>query len=272
MAVLLPQLGRKFAVLYSLAPRVKCQADLAARMGVATSTVSGWVNGIRSKEGGRVRPEVLSELCDLLCEESKHPLTADQARQLWEGSYDEFRATLTRSLTAPLLTVLKRSPRALPVRHTIIDPRAFGMIEGAIDVPDDAISLGSDRAIAFEIDGKAGMSLVMLVEEPTGWRILAPGTMHSGCIKDRPERVPNNNSLGLKFKPPYGPHRIIFIELPADATAVLPVSGGVAALQARDLDGLAVKLERPQRGMSWRWNEAFLDVFEQVENARRSAR
>jgi hypothetical protein len=257
----LPQLGRKFALLFAHGRKVRCAADLAVWMEVKPSTVSGWINGIKSKPGGRVRSQVLDGLCRRLAEETQGRISDVEARPLWLGQADKFEAALTRGPSIHFLEILGRSSNRLTIRLTIHDPAALGMIDDAVAIPEDAVRLKSDCQVAFEVDGVIGRLLVVLVEEQAGWRVLGPGPRHKGRIDQSPERVPNLGRPMMGFLPPFGPHRFVFLELPSELTGALPPAGSVAAVPSAALAELARQLALPSLSSNWRWGQVFFDVI-----------
>lgn len=258
----LPNLEGKFAFLFAHGARVRNQADLAAAMHVKSSTVSGWINGIKGKPGGRVRPEVLDQLCTLLSEETKGLVSVAAARGLWLGKLDDFKSAL---LSKPdLMDVLRRLPTNLVVRYVTFDPSSMGMVDDIVDIPQGSRLIGADWKIAFEVDGKVGCLLIVLLEQDGGWRVIGPGRRHTGRIDDAPERVPNLGDAMFKYSPPLTPHRYVFIELPADFQPSLAGARGIAALKADAFADFARQLLHPDVARKWRWAEAAFHFAENV--------
>jgi hypothetical protein len=134
------------------------------------------------------------------------------------------------------------------------------MIDDVVIVPEHVTRISSGCEVAFEIDGVVGCNLVVLAEEYEGWRILAPGPRHNGRIESLPERVPGLPPLMLRFKPPYGQYRFIFLEIPNEFDLLLPSAGGVSALPLSAFDELSRQFSSERSSNAWRWKEAFFDV------------
>lgn len=139
----------------------------------------------------------------MLCLENPQIHSEDEAKALWIGHLEEFRASFI-PVPADIIKTLEKISPDLPVRHEIRDPAVLGMFEDAVVIPEEAVLLKGDCEVAFQIDGRVGLRLVVLAEEPAGWRILGPGPRHTGRIENRPERVPNVAPMTIRFKAPYG--------------------------------------------------------------------
>lgn len=256
---MIPQLRRKLSMLYAHSRTIRAARDFAANMGVQQSTVSGWLNGVKGKPGGLVPADVLDRLSRLLVVELSVRISQDEAKALWHGPYEEFEAALLKRPSLDFLAVVARGTAKLPVRQVIHDPSSLGMIADAIDIPGHATRIQCRCGLAFEIDGQIGRSLIVLGEEPAGWRVLAPGRHHPGSIDAPPERLPNSRPGLLYFKEPLGPHRFIFLEHPKDMVPAVPVPS-ISAIPSSALGELARQLSDPRWAGHWRWAEAVFDV------------
>lgn len=262
----LPNLEGKLAFLFAHGTRVRNQADLAAYFEAAASTVTGWIHGIKGKPGGRVRPDILDGLCLLLSEETRGMVDEVTARRLWLGTLDDFKTAL---LSRPdLLEVLRRLPQNLPVRYVPFDPSAIGMVDDVVEVPEGSVMIGADWRIAFEVDGRVGHRLVVLLEQDGGWRVIGPGHRHTGRIDEAPERVPDLGDAMFRYSPPLAPHRYVFIELPADFEPSLARARGIAALKIEAFADFARQLLHRDIAGRWRWAQA---AFHFPENAGKQA-
>jgi hypothetical protein len=254
----LPQLPKKLANFYSFAQNVSSDAKLADRVGVKPSTFSGWVNRTKGESGAYVTPDALDRLANLLSEEIAG-ISPDQARVLWCGSYLAFARALLEAMQPRLKEVLNANPNHLHLRHQVFDPSELGMIADDPELPPDAIEISADCRLSFLIDCRIGMTLGMLVEDRSGWRLPVPGKFHGGEITSSQERIPKAGAPLLKFAEPYGLHRFVFLEVPdAAALASLAKARSISSIDRSDINSLAITLAELKG--KWRWADVFVEV------------
>ena len=266
-----PRLRDKLLVFYGLAKSIKSDAAFAEAVGRGRSTVTGWINGTDATAENTIPDSNFERIAEVFNEELGKSLSVAETKALWRGTLGSFIRRLAEPLPNAFDDVLGANAQRLPVRCLPIWHDTLGMVEGAIDVPPDAIGLSTEDRVAFEIDGHRNHGLVVLSQDRNGWTVLCPGNFHGGVIERKPERFPAHPSP-IRFTAPLGLQRMVFIEVQETFVPMLPRHGGASALHHTDLIPFVEQLSEPPWRDRWRWQQAHFWVTQGQRIGGRSAR
>lgn len=243
-------------------------------LGVSKATLSAYINGTDNKKKDRMPPERLEQLLTLL--QAKNPkLTREMARAAWlNPNLTEFEQALLPPPVASFVGILQTVRQQLvitPIR-ILHDPMRSRVNQLSMLADDDItlpsepagqIVLQSNQSLRFEIATQPGKMLYAACETGIGWHQVLPGRRHPGRAIAPIERVPQASVPAISFKPPFGPHRFVFIE--ADLPNILGRQAPetlTTPLTLADITALDQALQH--QAQNWRWGE--ITVIVQAAN------
>ena len=249
----------KLLVLYAYST-IKSDADLAAKLGIKPSTLSGYINGDGDQPPGTVPVAHMPVLCAVLVEASGGRISKAHAGAVWLAPKDTFARALAGPPTSSFLQLISEHQPQMTVSATVLDPRVLGMVDGLDEIPDGAIPLLAHEAIIFACETRKGRCITVLYEHAyNGWFPAVPGALHPGRARSNVEQIPS--PPGFRFKAPYGLYRFVLIETET-SESIQPRRGGVGIgrLSDSELEIFQSVLTDRNQVRSWRWAEKFVVV------------
>lgn len=269
-SVHLKQLKRKFQSLATHGRSHLTQRDIAKRLGVEPQTLTGWIGGRDNREIALVPDDHLETLDAILISESPHEITAGEARALWTGDLEDFNAAVVNLPRLQLDDVLRGNGQKLNVGfHPTGD--GFGLDEETLELGEEPLKVADGTTFHLSARCDPRCRLVVLSNYSTGWRVLAPGKLHSGKLSGMLAMFPDSGHQPLRFRANYGVRRYVFIEHVAGLDSSLPVHvQGIDALDLEAVSRFARRLKSKDWAGKWRWGQAVL--VEEKPPARRARR
>lgn len=251
-SIRIPKFGEKLKVLEVSGKKRLNQQAIAKRLDVAESRVSDW-----KREGDMVPDRHLPGLDKILVSEAHVELSEEQARALWLGDIKDFKAAFNVVLHIQLHDVLLSNPDRIKIAFHDHSIACFGLDEEALDLGDDPIEVCDGTRFRLSAQCNPARRLLVLSWFDSGWRVLAPGTLHSGSI-DASGSIVFPEQKMLEFRRNYGIRRYVFIEHDANFLPNLPSSGSGEALRPDVVSQFARRLQMAQSDRKWSWGQAVL--------------
>lgn len=232
---------------------LKDRAALADHLKISRARVTEWTQGddTKKRDANMVREAHVETLASLYVRLASRPMPAEEAYRYWRYvSAEVFRDGLfPRQDWRDFFRLLEaRNPAVEVAIHT--RPETIGMVDEMEEPAAGVRTIARNREFSLSVRRVRGKSVYLLVEAPEGLYLHVPGPRFDGVLRQNPQRIPPERYW--KFKTD-GPHRIIAIELAADAPPFVRDPLLVGPLSEREIDVLAAALEDPARVVDWNW-------------------
>lgn len=195
-------LSQKLTVLFEAVGRhVKLvkpnnDAELAAYVGVARSTISTWRRGApnRGRAIHMVSPDDIHVLSKLFIDLTPQVSNQD-AYELWTKSdIDSFRRRILSHQNSSILKLLVSKKPTLEVKPRILS-KGLGLIREEYEPDDGDWHINEGSQFNLSVDSKKGRIIIVLSHGPSGLLWLSPNDhSHDGKVRCTPEVIPNSSN------------------------------------------------------------------------------
>lgn len=183
--------------------------ELAEHLGIKPPTLAGYLADSGTSPRNSVSRDTFQALCKLTVNTVNHSITEQEAEALLLASESAFCRAFNTKKEASLSAFFEQYPQnPLLKLHVIPQDHTFGMVEFL--TTDDQQQMAHaviNDSIYLECNGVPGWFVIVLVEIPPGFLLIAPRN-------GEPLRIPQNGSIrvpaarkGLKLVAPGGHHR-----------------------------------------------------------------
>ena len=239
---------------------IKDKAAIARHLNIPRARVTEWTQADDDKNRpvNSVQNAHVEELARLYALLAPGPILAEEAYRYWRYvSAEVFRDGLfPRPDWRNLCALLKsREPK---VKITL-DPAqdALGMMDEMVEPVPGTHCLKLGQHFSVYVERIRGKSMYLLVDAPEGLFLHVPGATFDGIFRQNPQRLPPERRWRFTTN---GPHRIIVIELSADAPPFVRHLSTRGALSEREIATMVSALEDPGRVPVWNWGACAIHV------------
>lgn len=239
---------------------IKDKAAIAQYLKIERARVTEWTRADESKarESNMVQEHHVERLAELYSQLAPGPVLPDEAYRFWRYSGPEaFRDGLIAQVEhRDLFSLLAKKDPLLSIKVEE-RPDALGMMDDMAEPAAGACNLDLNQQFAIHVEKTTGRSVYVLVDAPEGVFKHVPGKTFDGVLRDRPQRLPPNRWWRFSSN---GPHRIIVIELSAEAPPFIRDPSAQRPLTNKEIRNLVTAIEDPYRVASWNWGSVAIHV------------